>query len=178
MLFARLALPFSALILSVACSREPEWYPVPPQKATLSPDHVAPLGEFVEMNDPRAELYFVRDINKDLEGGSWRWTYVHPEFQFFLSHTEGLKFAMDFSVVETTFRQTGPVTLSVAVNGHALGTMPCPKPGDYRFEKPVPAAWLELDEPARVAVQADKLWTSPADGVRLGFTVARAGFVR
>jgi hypothetical protein len=89
-----------------------------------------------------------------------------------------LKLVWDFSVAEVTFKETGPVTVSFYVNGTGVGRVPCPKPGDYKFEQPVRQDLLRANEYNTIAAQADKLWVSPADGAKLGFTMTRAGFLR
>lgn len=129
------------------------------------------------MDDPDIENYVIRDVSLGIEAGKWRWTYRRPELRFWLDSTVGQKLVVDFVVAQATLSQTGPVTVSFWVNDQLLGQQYCPKPGDYRFEKPVPASWLRTGAFTIVAAQADKLWVAPADGARLGFILVRAGFV-
>jgi hypothetical protein len=82
---------------------------------------------------------------------------------------------MDFSIVETAFRDTGPVTLSCFVNDHLLASLHCRRPGDYHIEKPVPSSWLGGTGPTVVRAVLDKVWVAPADGTRLGYVLPRAG---
>jgi hypothetical protein len=129
------------------------------------------------MNDADAESYFVRDVSTYLEGDSWRWTNARPELKFWLTSVKSQRFTMDFSVAEVTFKETGPVTISVYVNGRRLAAIPCAAPGDFHFENPVPSSWLATDAPTIVALQADKVYIAEPDGVRLGFILKRAGFL-
>jgi len=168
-----------AFLLLAGCVRAPESYPPPIQRKPLLPDveESAP-GMLVNMSDANAGAHFVRDISPGLEGGRWRWTNQRPELKFFLESTKGLNLVWDFSVAEVTFRETGPVTVSFFVNGQPVGRVPCPKPGDYTFEQPVRQGLLRANEDNTIAAQADKLFVSRTDGVKLGFTMTRAGFLR
>jgi len=169
------ALAFS---LATGCARAPDSYPPPIQRKALPDTEAMPSGLLTEMNDIDAESYFVHDISMGLEGGRWRWTNQRPELKFYLTSTKGLKLVWDFSIVEATFRTTGPVTVSFFVNGQAVGRVSCPKPGDYKFEQPVRRELLKPNDFNFIAAQADKIWVSETDGAKLGFTMTRAGFVQ
>ncbi len=130
------------------------------------------------MGDPAADMYIVRDIGETVEGGMWRWTYERPELRFWLDTTVNLKLSVEFVCSALTLPKTGPVTISFFVNEHLSGAAVCASPGTYRFEKPVPSVWLNVAKPNIVSAQADKLWTAPADGKKLGFILIRAGFVQ
>ncbi len=130
---------------------------------------------FLEMGDPRAADCIVRDVSTSPEGAGWRWTYLRPVLKFHVADHHHQRFAMDFTIVETAFRSTGPVTLTCLVNDHLLARLYCPLPGEYRLEREVPPAWLTPD-PVIVQATLDKVWTAPADGARLGYVLNRAGF--
>ncbi|MGI8992311.1 MAG: hypothetical protein ACR2I2_22370 [Bryobacteraceae bacterium] len=171
----RSSLTLAAVLLLAACNRDP-WYAPPPQRhPVMTDDH--PRGRTIGMGDPSADMYIVRDIGQTVEGGLWRWTYERPELRFWLDTTANLKLSVEFSCSELTLPKTGPVTISFFVNGHLLGATTCARPGSYRFEKPVPPAWLDAAKPDAVSARADKLWTAPSDGKKLGFILIRAGFV-
>jgi hypothetical protein len=167
-------LPVIAALSLAGCALGPETYPLPAQRPQgfqaweLEPP-------FVEMKASNAAEYVVRDISPTPEGATW--TFDHPELRFLLNSTSGLRFVADFGVPPVTMEQTGPVTISVRINGHPLGRIRCPAPGDRRFEKPVPPEWLDTTSYTRVEMEADKHFISPRDGVRLGFILHRAGFV-
>jgi hypothetical protein len=130
------------------------------------------------MSEQDADAHIVRDVSPAAEGAAWRWTFQRPELRFWLEETTRQKLVADFAIATDTFKATGPVTVTFFVNGKPLGRQRCPQAGPYRFEKAVPAAWLSTDDVTLVAAEADKLWTSPADGVRLGFILSRMGFMR
>lgn len=167
-----------AFLLLAGCVRAPDSYPPPIQRKPLPDAEVSASDLLINMSDANAGAHFVRDISPGLEGGRWRWTNQRPELKFFLESAKGLKLVWDFSVAEVTFRETGPVTVSFFVNGQPVGRVPCPKPGDYKFEKRVRQDLVRANEYNTIAAQADKLWVSPTDGAKLGFTMTRAGFLR
>ncbi len=133
------------------------------------------MASFVNMEDPAADAYIVRDISS--ERGVFRWTFLDPEIKLRVEDNKNLKFAMVFAIPEVTFKVTGPVTVSCAINGHPLASMRCPKADKYRLEKPVPADWVEPRRPISVTFHAEPRWVSPEDGQQLSFLLFTAGFV-
>lgn len=165
------------LLWLFGCARIPDIYAPPIEREPLTGPEKFALGPLVRMSDSNADAHIVRDISRTVEGGGWRWAHQRPELRFRLQTTENLKFVMDFGVPETTYRDTGPIKVSVFVNGQLLDVIPVDKPGDRHFEKPVPGSWLRTDGDTKVAAEVDKPWVAPADGAKLGFTLSRAGFV-
>jgi hypothetical protein len=149
---------------------------MPPQQEYSAGPDPGPPPPFAEMSDPRAVEAIVQDISATSEGIGWRWTYLEPTLKFYLHQYEGQSFVMDFSIIKSAFKDTGPVTLSCFINNWLLTTMRCPRPGDYHLEKQVPAEWLRDTNPTMVRAILDKVWTAPADGARLGYVLVRAGF--
>lgn len=168
-----------ATVLLCGCGAPaPDGYAPPMQRRLPPGPEPRPVGAIVSMSEQDADAHIVRDVSPAAEGANWRWTFERPELRFWLEEAQRQKLVMDFVIAENTFKDTGPVTVTFFVNGRALGRQSCPKPGPYHFEKAVPAAWLRTDDFTLVAAEADRLWTSPADGARLGFILSRAGFVR
>lgn len=169
--------PIPILLLVAACSRTPDIYQPPIQRKPLTgPD--AHLGQFVNMSDPMVDAFIVRDISKTTEGGSWRWAYRHPELRFYVRGADKLKFLTDVRVPDHTFRDTGPITLSILINGHELDKIRFEQPGDRHFEKPVPASFMQARAENFVSFETDKQWVSKEDGAVLSFVLTRAGFIR
>ena len=160
-----------------ACSRVPDTYAPPIQREPLAGRELRSLGSSVAMSDPMADAYIVRDVSRTTEGGQWRWAYQHPELRFFLDRVENRKFALDFSLPEITFKETGPITLTFRINGHPLDRVRFDRTGDHHYEKPVPASFLKPRADNFVAIETDKQWVSKVDGARLSFVLIRAGFV-
>ncbi len=129
------------------------------------------------MADASADYFIARDIQMIVEGGSWRWTHQQPELRFLLTRTTGLSLLMDFTIVEDTFRDTGPVTISYLINGRLLDKARYAEPGDKKFTKAVPGAWLRLGEYNTIGAVIDPVWVSPANGTKFGIVLRKAGFI-
>lgn len=167
-----------AALCLAGCVSIPDDYAPPVQRNPIMGPEPSPVGHFVRMTDPNAEAYFLRDVAKTTEAGSWRWVYQRPELVFRLSTTRHLRFAMDFAIPEMTFKQRGPVTISVFINNRLLEKLRYEKGGQFHFEKPVPGDWLRTDANTYVSMEIDKPWVAPEDGARLGFILSSAGFVQ
>ncbi len=164
-------------LVLIGCPSASDTFPPPLQRQLPAAPEKKPVGRFVNMGDPNAGDYIVREIQRNVEGSGWRWTHEFPELRFVLDRTHGLKFAMDFGFPEYNFKQTGPVTLSFFVNGKLLDKVCYTTFGDRRYEKPVPAAWLKTGSFTEVRIVVDPPWVAPVDKARLGFVLHRAGFV-
>jgi hypothetical protein len=161
-------------LLTVSCGWQPGVYAAPAQRSiVLGTDPDGPHA-FVAMDDPVADDYLVNDISP--EHGFRRWAFTHPELRFRLNDARLLNFTAEFAIPEVTYKVTGPVTVSYAVNGQTLGTMRCDHPGDYRLEKPVPDGLVEPGKFVRVTFEANPRWISPDDGAQLSFLLRSAGF--
>jgi hypothetical protein len=169
--------PVPFLLLAAACSRTPDIYQPPIQRKPMTgPD--AHVGQFVNMSDLAADAFVVRDISKTTEGGSWRWAYRHPELRYYVRRIESLHFVMDLGIPEHTFRETGPVTLTISINGHELDKIRFDQPGDRHFDKPVPEPFMQRGAENFVSFETDKQWVSKEDGAVLSFVLSRAGFIK
>jgi hypothetical protein len=163
-------------LLTVSCGREPGVFAVPPQRSSdLGHDPSAGLS-VVTMDDPQADEYLVNDISPDR--GFRRWAFIRPELRFRLKDARHLVFTAEFTIPEVTFKVTGPVTVSYAVNGQTLGTLRCAQAGDFRVAAPVPEGLAEPDKPIRVTFEAKPRWISPEDGAQLSFLLRSAGFIQ
>jgi len=159
----------------VSCGRLPETYAPPAQRAALIEAPRNGPGFFLSMDDPQADLYLVSDV-ADHGPGTWRWAYAHPVLRFWVPDVPRLKFLMDFAVPERTFRETGPVTLRIRINGHAFDSPRFDSPGELHYSREVPAEVLLPNRLNLVAIDPDPVWVSKADGGKLGFILSRAGF--
>jgi hypothetical protein len=166
----------ACIVVLAGCSRQPDSYAPPEQRRPLPVSQPSFIGPFIDMVNAHADAYIVRDVSPATEGGSWRWTHARPELQFYVTGVENVKYAMDFAIAEATFKETGPVTLSVFVNGTPLHKQKYDKPGQYKMEIPVPPSMLKASALNRVAIEPDKVWVSKADGAKLGFILSAAGF--
>jgi hypothetical protein len=132
------------------------------------------------MADPDAASYLVQGVAErgagDQGPGTWRWAFDHPVLRFFLPAAARLQFTMEFTVPEITFRDTGPVTLAISMNGKPFDRVRCEKPGQQSYTRAVPAELLHANALNFVAIDPHPVWVSPSDGGRLGFILTRAGF--
>ena len=163
------------LCLLAGCANIPDSYAPPIQRKPLTGAEPSPIGTFVNLGEPSADAYIVRDITGHAES-SWRWTRKRPELRFFLDSVERLKFKADISIADVTLKETGPVTISIFINGHRLDTVKYTSAGRKEFEKPVPPAFLLPKSVNLAALEIDKVWVSKTDGAVLGFILTSAGF--
>ena len=173
----RLSILLSLVLLS-SCANIPDSYAPPVQRKPLGGTEPNPIGHFVQMGDLNATAYIVNDVADGAEAGSWRWARKRPELRFFLETVESLSFTADLSIPGTLFSETGPVAISIFINGQLLDTVKYSDPGEKHFEKPVPANFLRAKSMNFVAMEIDKIWVSKSDGVVLGFILTRAGFTQ
>lgn len=134
------------------------------------------MGRIVNLGDGDANQHVVRDILGDT--GSWRWTAKHPEVRVTMRTNKMLHYVIDFTIVEATFKDTGPLQLSFYVNGHVLDQLTYTSEGPKHFEKPVPEDWIEPGKEAVLGAEVDKVWYSPADHQPLGFILSRIGLTQ
>jgi hypothetical protein len=163
-------------LLTVSCGRPPGVFAAPPQRSLdLGPDPDGPHA-FVYMDDPLVDDYLVNDISP--ERGFRRWAFTRPELRFRPRDARHLIFTAEFAIPEVTYKVTGPVTVSYAVNGRTLGAIRCDHAGDFRLHKPVPEGLVEPDKFVRVTFEANPRWISPEDGAQLSFLLRSAGFTQ
>ncbi len=128
------------------------------------------------MADADAETHFVQDISPSLQVNTWRWTGKHPAIRLFPGTAQKLRYSIDFAIAGATFAQTGPVTVSFFVNEHLLEKVHYPAPGRQRFEKPVPAEWMDANGYAILAAEVDKVWIlEKREANPLGFILVSLG---
>jgi hypothetical protein len=151
-------------------------YPPPQQRAQFAESGPATLGPFVSMGGPDAKLYIVEGFASENEG-VWRWAYEHPVLRFLVPEMHHPKFTMDFSLPERTFRVTGPVTLSLTLNGKFVEAARIQQAGQQSYTFDLPADAIRKDEVNLVSIVPDKVWVSPDDGTKYGYILHRAGFV-
>ncbi|HWQ55219.1 MAG TPA: hypothetical protein VN442_16150 [Bryobacteraceae bacterium] len=164
-------------LVATGCSRSPEPFPPPEQRVGPLVEKPATFGAFIAMNDPHADAYILGDVSPKVEANVWRWTFRRPELQFQVPSAEGWKFVMDFAIAGATFERTGPVALSVSINGRKLQQQRYTKPGQYKMEFAVPPDALKAGALNHVMIEPDKVWIS-TDGTALGFILVSAGFRR
>lgn len=129
------------------------------------------------MTNPNAGAYIVQGVGNDTEGTGYRWAFAHPVLQFRVPHIQDPRFRMDFALPPQTFRITGPVTLTFALNGRTFDRVRFDQPGAQHYEHPVPEGFLRNEAINLVSIEPDKFYTAPEDGAQLAFVLYRVGFV-
>ncbi len=168
-----------AVLLSLfvtGCSTAPDSFAPPIQRSPLDSGEQAAVGKFVNLGDLNAGAYIVRDVADSVEAGAWRWARKRPELRFHLDTVDRMRFKADFAVAEATMKTTGPVTISVFINGHLLESVSFTEPGDRSIDMPVPPRFLRAASTNVAAMEIDKVYVAEADGAILGFILKRAGF--
>ena len=169
-----------ALALCGGCGRLPESFAPPRQHAALVTVPAGSPGYFFSMADADADAYLAGGFAGNGTGtsgpGAWRWAYEHPVLRFWVPEIAGLQFQMEYTLPESTFKDTGPVTLAIAVNGKALDRTRVETAGQHVYAHAVPAEMLHANAINFVAIDPSPVWISRADGGRLGFILSRAGF--
>jgi hypothetical protein len=171
---------FGIIVLFLAlssCSRQPESFPPPQQRREFTGPDPIPILDYIEMSEPWADNYVVRDIMTGSGLGEKRWAFENPELRFQLRDTRHCKLVVKLGVPTATYSRTGPITVQFFVNGKPVGKIRCPNPGEYRFEAPVPAEWLVDGAQTLVSAKTDKLWIAESDGAKLSFLLYAVGFM-
>ena len=176
MALVRVLTLLACCVLTVSCGREAGSYAPPAQRSLDLGPEPGSVGAFINMGDPAANDYLVQDIGR--EPDVRRWAFTKPELRFRVTTAGNLRFTAEFTIPEVTFKVTGPVTVSCAVNGRLLGALRCDHAGDFRLDLPVPKGLVEPEKIVRVTFQANPRWVSPEDGAQLSFLLRSAGFTQ
>jgi hypothetical protein len=143
--------------------------------ASCSADVMANL-DHVENSKPGDERGMLRDFMPG-PAGRWRWTFERPALLMGAPKRPNTTFSMDFVLHSGTFKETGPIRLSVFVNSHKIGDKLYTAAENQNFSAPVPESALRDDGIALVETRLDKYYKSPEDGQMLGYLFLRAAFV-
>ena len=166
-------LVWMAALVTISCGRHAGSFPVPEQRSlNLGVD--PGIVSFIQMDDPAANDYIVKDIAS--EPGVYRWAFLHPELRFRVAPSKDLRFTAELAVPEVTFKVTGPVNVKYALDGKDLGSLHCDHVGKYRISQAVPPGWLASEPYVHVTFETDRRWVSKEDGAQLSFLLFNAGF--
>jgi hypothetical protein len=126
------------------------------------------------MSDGDVESRIVRDISGGA-GTPWRWTGQHPTVRLPGGAATDLKYVIDFTIADATFKETGPVTVAFYVNDHVLDRVRYAASGPQHFEKDVPRDWIVEGEETKIGAEIDKTYLAKDDNQRLGFILTSIG---
>jgi hypothetical protein len=127
------------------------------------------------MGDPDVPEHVVADVHAE-PGGLIAWTGRTPTFRFRIGSANKLVLAMRYGVNDRTFRDTGPVTLTIKVNGQQIDRFRKDAPGGYLYEHAVPPALIHADAELNVSIEVDPVWMAPDDKAELGIRLEAIGF--
>lgn len=164
----------AAFLFATGCGRQ-LWYAPPAQKPSMGEASLGTLSHFVFMSQPDADTYIVQGMREKSEG-PWRWAHDRPVLRFYLPEVGRVNFQMDFSLPENNFHQTGPVTMTLAINGRFFDRAIFNKPGQQQYSHSVPVELLHPNAVNLVAIAPDKTAGQQEGGERLGFVLTSAGF--
>jgi hypothetical protein len=135
------------------------------------------MASMLNLGDPKVEPQLVNGFY-GIESGAWRWSAK----QFTVSlrpplgaAAKGAKLTMKLTVPQVVIDKNKNVTLSATVGNAALAPETYTTPGDYLYERDVPASAL-AGESVRVDFTLDKVMApSGADIRELGIIVFSIG---
>ncbi len=144
----------------------------------LTVDVTSTLNTYLRMNDPSAPRHIVRDIRPWTEEETWRWTGQHPTLMLAAPKLKRVRFTADVTVPEISFRETGPVTITVLVNSRELGQWRFESPGHKILELAVPDGWLRTDIENVIEMPIDKTFVAPGEDKNpRGFVLTSVGLL-
>ena len=148
------------------CSPEIEYRP-PSQKAMPPGQDPPRIRDVIRMADPDADAFIAQDVLQGA-GGSFRWTGQRPRFKVWLNEPGGREFLMRFALISGNFQETGPVTVSITVNGRLLAAPVFAAAREYEYRHPVAETWLAAPAPIVLGLDIAPVYVAKADGVKLG----------
>src|SRR5579883_1000911 len=167
-----------SLLTLASCARDMGGWFEPPMARTPRLGPISPYARpFVKMSDPGVTNMFIRDIEGTLNNNAWRWTGKSPALRLQLSTAANQHFVADFAVPEPGFAHTGPVQITIQINGRTLATVNCDKPGPHHIDQAVPSDWLNTQLDNFAAFEIDKTWRDNGMDHDYGFILTDAGFV-
>lgn len=170
----RTVLLISTLALG-GCINQPQIYAPPIQREpVLDGQPPKPPKDMLRMSDRETDSYIIQDIPKG-SPDPWRWTGQRPTVRLFVEDLKDRKLVVDYSIVEATMKDTGPLKFTFFVNDQPLATVAEDKTGVKHFEKLIPPEMLKANADNVLAVEVDKVWIAPGDGAHLGFLLGAVG---
>ncbi len=167
---------FLCLVLA-GCVSQPDIYAPPAQRKPLD-ENLSRLQPMLEMSNPMAEQFFVQDIAAGPQTTPWRWTGKRPTVRIALRSTSNYRMQAVFAIADTTFKATGPVTVTFYVNDQLLESVKYDSPGTKTFDQPIPMHLLKPMSDNTLAADIDKTWAEKKGDPPLGVILVRIGLVQ
>jgi hypothetical protein len=125
---------------------------------------------------PGVNGHFLRDVMEASESDLQRWTFEHPTYLFGTPRETRTRFRLHMRLPLATWRKTGPLRLTLKINGRRAGERALSHAEDHDLEWPVPPECLRSDGLALVETELDKYFIAEADGQKLGYLFVAGGF--
>ena len=141
-------------------------------------DDTAGILPVIHASDPRAAVQLLRGFH-ELENNAWRWTTgefavaLHPPNG---AAQKGARLLFKFTLPDGAVAKIKSVTLSAKVNGVDLAPETYSKPGDFTYDREVPASALNADS-VTATFKLDKfIAANDGDQRDLGVIMTLVGF--
>jgi len=166
------ALTALAFLTLIACQNIPQAVAPPEQRQPMASTRPYRISHVLDLADGDTSR-----VVSDILGpaGGFSWTAKRPTIKIRLRGLPHVRYTIDFGIIDATFKDTGPVSITFLVNEHALETVRYTQTGSQHFEKDVPLEWIRRDEDTLISAEIDKVWIAPDDGAKLGFILSRMG---
>jgi hypothetical protein len=138
---------------------------------------IAAPEAWIEWGHPGARRHVLRGFMAGNDDAVGTWTYLRPALLFHVPAQENQVLKIDFVLAAQTFQQTGPVRLTVKVNGETIGNRLYTTAGQQTFEQAVAPELLRSDGLTLVETDLDKYFVAKKDEPGLGYLFLRGGFV-
>ena len=149
----------TALVTALSsCAHAPGFYPAPSQYVPSRPAAAATL---LDMDDPGVGRYILQDVRDLQPGANFRLTGRNPRFKFALAGVRNQNFYLRFGIHPDMLRDTGPVTVTVRINGQELERLRVDTDAARDYTHPVPPALLGSGDPVIVELDVNPAWVSP-----------------
>ena len=163
--------PVSVVLALLLCACVPGPVPPPLQYQPLS----GPDPPMLELGSSNPDVRILGDVMEAPGARGALWTHAHPRLSFQLNRTHDLDFHMRFGVHTKTFADTGPVTLTIRLNGEVIDRPRIETPGVRDYTHPAPERVLQLHNPVEVAIDVAPGWVAEDKEV-LGILLFMIGF--
>jgi hypothetical protein len=155
-----------------SCNEKAPRYHVPQQYQPRT-DMALPFIPLLTMGTVNAVDNTIEGILND--DSDWVWSNDHPKFRCFLHGKARWEFYLNFATVNETMKDTGPVTITIVINGSRFSELTVTKAGQREYVHNV-SAEIALDGLVEIELIINPYWTSPEDHARLGILVHSIGF--
>lgn len=159
------------------CSHDAPVYEPPPQFTMPSGADPEPEVRLLTLNDLDAKYAVLDGVDGAGSGEERKWTADRALFRFRVRSLAGSDLYMKYSVHDATFAQTGPVRITISVNGRAFDSFVKTAPGNYEYRHRANLIRARPYEPLLVSLAITPPYLAKEDQARLGILLTTIGFV-